>query len=172
MNSARFRHTLSVVYATETLSGSRLFHASSARRTLTAAVSASKGGSGGFDGISVFIWDPSRFGIWWPNNNSAVCVMPSRKPTTFCVFRPGSLERRRYAVCVRWLRVRHVAQDGRWPRRANPHAQARGPSHHSTPMRHTMPGQVPSRQQPLPFTEPGHCPHIDCLLYTSDAADE
>jgi len=23
-----------------------------------------------------------------------------------------------------------------------------------------MPGQVPSRQQPLPFTEPGHCPRI------------
>src|SRR5215467_9506801 len=47
MNSARLRQRLSVVYASVTLAGSRVFHASSAIRAFCAAVSAVKGGSGG-----------------------------------------------------------------------------------------------------------------------------
>src|SRR6516165_9588651 len=47
MNSARLRQRLSVVYASATLAGSRVFHASSAIRAFCAAVSAVKGGSGG-----------------------------------------------------------------------------------------------------------------------------
>src|ERR1700735_2725074 len=46
-NSARFRQRLSVVYARDTRAGSRLFHASSARRTFWVAVATSKGGRGG-----------------------------------------------------------------------------------------------------------------------------
>src|SRR5215472_2810087 len=46
MNSARFRHWLSSVYASETRCGSRLFHASSAIRILMIAVSRVKGGTG------------------------------------------------------------------------------------------------------------------------------
>src|SRR5690349_19449887 len=46
-NSARLRHALSTVYASETRSGSREFHASSAARALYAAVSRVNGGNGG-----------------------------------------------------------------------------------------------------------------------------
>src|SRR5215467_9327871 len=47
MNSARLRQRLSVVYASVTLAGSRVFQASSAIRAFCAAVSAVNGGSGG-----------------------------------------------------------------------------------------------------------------------------
>src|SRR5215831_4692114 len=47
MNSARLRQRLSIVYATATLAGSRVFHASSAIRAFRVALSAVKGGSGG-----------------------------------------------------------------------------------------------------------------------------
>jgi len=43
-NSARLRHALSTVYASETRSGSREFHASSAARAFCAAVSRVNGG--------------------------------------------------------------------------------------------------------------------------------
>src|SRR6266849_4821053 len=46
-NSERLRQRLSVVYASATRAGSRVFHASSAIRAFCAAVSAVKGGSGG-----------------------------------------------------------------------------------------------------------------------------
>src|SRR5262245_20851091 len=46
-NSARLRHALSAVYASDTRSGSREFQASSAARALTAAVSRVNGGNGG-----------------------------------------------------------------------------------------------------------------------------
>src|SRR6185436_13155264 len=46
-NSERLRHALSTVYASETRSGSREFHASSTARALTAAVSRVNGGKGG-----------------------------------------------------------------------------------------------------------------------------
>src|SRR5688572_11856560 len=46
-NSARLRQALSTVYASDTRSGSREFHASSAARAFCAAVSRLKGGSGG-----------------------------------------------------------------------------------------------------------------------------
>jgi hypothetical protein len=47
MNSARLRQRESTVYAGDTFSGSRVFHASSARRTFSMAVSWVKGGTGG-----------------------------------------------------------------------------------------------------------------------------
>jgi hypothetical protein len=47
MNSARLRQRLSIVYASATLAGSRVFHASSAIRAFCVALSAEKGGSGG-----------------------------------------------------------------------------------------------------------------------------
>src|SRR5690606_26577861 len=46
-NSARLRHLLSIVYASATLSGLRLFQPSSAPRTFCIAVSCVKGGNGG-----------------------------------------------------------------------------------------------------------------------------
>src|SRR5262249_53317596 len=46
-NSDRFRQTLSIVYASATRPGSRVFHASSAIRAFCAALSIVKGGSGG-----------------------------------------------------------------------------------------------------------------------------
>src|SRR5262245_52949750 len=46
-NSARFRQALSVVYASDTRSGSREFQASSAARAFCAAVSRVNGGNGG-----------------------------------------------------------------------------------------------------------------------------
>src|SRR5688500_7639049 len=46
-NSARFRHALSTVYASDTRSGSREFQASSAARAFCAAVSRVNGGNGG-----------------------------------------------------------------------------------------------------------------------------
>src|SRR6202789_477555 len=46
-NSARLRHRLSVVYASATRAGSRVFHASSAMRAFCAAVSEVNGGRGG-----------------------------------------------------------------------------------------------------------------------------
>src|SRR5215471_16424791 len=46
-NSDRFRQTLSIVYASATRLGSRVFHASSAIRAFCAALSTVKGGSGG-----------------------------------------------------------------------------------------------------------------------------
>src|SRR5215831_9044701 len=46
-NSARLRHALSTVYASDTRSGSREFQPSSAARALTAAVSRVNGGNGG-----------------------------------------------------------------------------------------------------------------------------
>jgi hypothetical protein len=46
-NSARLRHALSAVYASDTRSGSREFHASSAARAFWAAVSRVNGGYGG-----------------------------------------------------------------------------------------------------------------------------
>src|SRR5437868_1686484 len=46
-NSARLRHALSTVYASETRSGSREFQASSAARAFCAAVSRVNGGNGG-----------------------------------------------------------------------------------------------------------------------------
>src|SRR5216684_3027574 len=49
--SARLRHLLSTVYANETRSGSRLFHASSAARTFCVAVSRVNGGTGGRTGL-------------------------------------------------------------------------------------------------------------------------
>src|SRR4051812_23794195 len=49
-NSARLRHVLSTVYASDTRSGSREFQASSAARALTAAVSRVNGGKGGRPG--------------------------------------------------------------------------------------------------------------------------
>src|SRR3954463_9096581 len=49
-NSARLRHALSTVYASETRSGSREFQASSAARALAAAVSRENGGNGGRPG--------------------------------------------------------------------------------------------------------------------------
>src|SRR6188768_2053982 len=49
-NSARLRHALSTVYASETRSGSREFQASSAARAFCAAVSRVKGGNGGRPG--------------------------------------------------------------------------------------------------------------------------
>src|SRR3954453_21599589 len=48
-NSDRFRQRLSSVYASETFSGSRVFQASSAARTLVIASSRLKGGTGGRD---------------------------------------------------------------------------------------------------------------------------
>src|SRR6516164_2065825 len=45
MNSARLRQRLSVVYASATRAGSRVFYASSAIRAFCAAVSAVKGGT-------------------------------------------------------------------------------------------------------------------------------
>src|SRR3954471_18628341 len=53
-NSARLRHALSTVYASDTRSGSREFHASSAARALSAAVSRVKGGNGGRPGAGAF----------------------------------------------------------------------------------------------------------------------
>src|SRR5262249_41611856 len=47
--STRFRQRLSSLYASDTARGSRLFQASSAKRTFCAAVSAVKGGRGGRD---------------------------------------------------------------------------------------------------------------------------
>src|SRR5689334_24247924 len=49
-NSARLRHALSTVYASDTRSGSREFHASSAARAFCAAVSRVNGGNGGRPG--------------------------------------------------------------------------------------------------------------------------
>src|SRR3546814_14601154 len=46
-NSERLRQRLSVVYASATREGSRMFHASSASRTFRAAVSRGNGGNGG-----------------------------------------------------------------------------------------------------------------------------
>src|SRR6187551_1797493 len=46
-NSARLRHALSTVYASDTRSGSREFQASSAARAFCTAVSGVKGGYGG-----------------------------------------------------------------------------------------------------------------------------
>src|SRR5688572_5425004 len=54
-NSARLRHALSIVYASDTRSGSREFQASSAARALTAAVSRVNGGNGGRPGAGAFI---------------------------------------------------------------------------------------------------------------------
>src|SRR3954449_8553470 len=48
-NSDRFRQRLPSVYASETFSGSRVFQASSAARTLVIASSRLKGGTGGRD---------------------------------------------------------------------------------------------------------------------------
>src|SRR4249919_1572278 len=59
-NSARLRHALSTVYASETRSGSREFQASSAARALTAAVSRVNGGNGGRPCAGVFITQPSE----------------------------------------------------------------------------------------------------------------
>src|SRR3954463_8723960 len=53
-NSVRLRHALSTVYASDTRSGSREFHASSAARALSAAVSRVKGGNGGRPGAGAF----------------------------------------------------------------------------------------------------------------------
>src|SRR5437870_11984405 len=49
-NSARLRHALSTVYASDTRSGSREFQASSAARAFCAAVSRVNGGNGGRPG--------------------------------------------------------------------------------------------------------------------------
>jgi hypothetical protein len=46
-NSLRFRHVLSRVEASATHAGSRVFQASSARRTFSVAVAEVKGGKGG-----------------------------------------------------------------------------------------------------------------------------
>src|SRR6187200_3310902 len=54
-NSARLRQALSTVYASETRSGSREFHASSAARAFCAAVSRVKGGNGGRPGAEAFM---------------------------------------------------------------------------------------------------------------------
>jgi hypothetical protein len=51
MNSDRFLHRESIVYASATFAGSRLFQASSARRTFCIAVSRVKGGNGGRAGV-------------------------------------------------------------------------------------------------------------------------
>src|SRR6266853_2528913 len=59
-NSERLRQRLSVVYASATRAGSRVFHASSARRAFSAAVSAVKGGSGGFMGHTPTVWRGCR----------------------------------------------------------------------------------------------------------------
>src|ERR1700730_3005415 len=60
-NSARFRQRLSVVYASATRAGSRVFHASSAWRAFCAAVSAVKGGSGGrLMGLSSDRWEQRK----------------------------------------------------------------------------------------------------------------
>src|SRR5690606_15393672 len=47
MNSSRFRHTESSLYASATRAGSREFHASSAALTFALAAASSNGGSGG-----------------------------------------------------------------------------------------------------------------------------
>src|SRR5882724_6831716 len=47
MNSDRFRHRESIVYARATFAGSRVFQASSARRTFCIALSRVNGGKGG-----------------------------------------------------------------------------------------------------------------------------
>src|SRR5688572_15770841 len=54
-NSARLRHALSTVYASETRSGSREFQASSAARAFCAAVSRVNGGNGGRPCAAAFI---------------------------------------------------------------------------------------------------------------------
>src|SRR6476646_728295 len=61
-NSERLRQRLSVVYASATRAGSRVFHASSAIRTFCAAVSAVKGGSGGRLILRVLAWQFGKMG--------------------------------------------------------------------------------------------------------------
>src|SRR4051812_31943845 len=51
MNSDRFLYRESIVYARATFAGSRLFQASSARRTFCIAVSRVNGGNGGRAGV-------------------------------------------------------------------------------------------------------------------------
>ena len=51
MNSERFRHTESAVYAPATRSGSRVFHAASAASTFCRAEASSNGGTGGRIGL-------------------------------------------------------------------------------------------------------------------------
>src|SRR5713226_4444072 len=51
MNSDRFLHRESIVYARATFAGSRVFQASSARRTFCIALSRVNGGKGGRAGV-------------------------------------------------------------------------------------------------------------------------
>src|SRR5260370_12258184 len=54
MNSDRFLHRESIVYARATFAGSRVFQASSARRTFCIALSRVNGGKGGRPGLVSF----------------------------------------------------------------------------------------------------------------------